>query len=364
MFDLSALRANPITAADTDATPPESMLDSLSGKVIAFAVQGVPSLRLPRDSQSLANLWKLLVTCSPNLTERHDAVWTTLSRATCRIPLTPDQHGGRRLALAAIVTTFDSTPVLAIVKICFAPLKSRHGTPAIVGASAIVVGEVDGMAEALEEIYREATPEAQAAVRKSGARAVWLGGSSMADATNPHWRKHVEALGAVLGLAVEIIVEPARHMRRVQTAWGSQAPPEYLLVWQAGARGSEELVHSFKKMRPDGEVIPLAEPDITNALLESRLALISLGLPDHMPAAEPNRTPPVPGDERFYIKTGGSKTGDILLQQPDCGHSRWGSDAKRRAPRALMGVERLEGVRPKNLYLCERCTKHRWRAKF
>ena len=101
-------------------------------------------------------------------------------------------------------------------------------------------------------------------------------------------------------------------------------------------------------------------------LVETRLALVQLGLaePDTHAAIERARKAPADGEERFYVKVGGSKVGDMLIPVLDCGHGQWGSDARRKAPRAVMGVQHLEGASPRALHRCGKCAKHRWRARF
>jgi hypothetical protein len=169
-----------------------------------------------------------------------------------------------------------------------------------------------------------------------------------------------------MGLRAEIIEEPARRVRSVRTTLGGVADPGHLLVWQPKCRGAEQVVRSYRELCPDGEVIVLSGPTFPGALAEARLALIGLGLADPAIRGIPDggRRLPAAGEERFYIKVGGSKAGDLLVPVPDCGHGQWGGDARRKAPRAVMGVERLEGARPRALFRCARCNQHRWRARF
>jgi len=193
-----------------------------------------------------------------------------------------------------------------------------------------------------------------------------LGGDRTITARNPLWRDRVEAVGSVMGLDVEIAEEPARNLRSLQTGLGSAEPPAYLFVWEPMARGAEPLVASFQRLNPHGAVIQLAEPALDDALIEARFTLVEMGLADTAPTVVDihDRSLPVAGEERHYVKVGGSKMGDSLIDMPDCGHEQWGSDARRKAPRAAMGVERLEGVRPIALFRCAKCSKHRWRARF
>jgi len=250
------------------------------------------------------------------------------------------------------------------VKVSLAPRRSKFAQPGVVAASARVVSDVDQMAEQLEELFVRALPQARSAAQRSATRAMWLGGSSAVAATAGAWRARIEAMGAAMGLRIEIVEEPARYVRRVEASLGGAAPPVYLLVWQPMSWGAERLVDTFRRICLDGDVIVLNEATFPDALLEARLALIERGQAEPLVPAEHSRRAPSAGEERFYIKTGGSKTGDLLVEVADCGHDQWGGDTRRKAPRALMGVERLEGIRPELLFRCAKCSKNRWRARF
>jgi hypothetical protein len=193
---------------------------------------------------------------------------------------------------------------------------------------------------------------------------MWLGGSNTIAATDGAWRARIEAMGAAMGLRIEVVEEPARHVRRVEASLANGTPPAYLLVWQPMSRGAERLIDTFRRMCLDGDVVHLEEATFPDALIEARLALIERGQAEPLAPVQRDRRPPSIGEERFYVKTGGSKTGDVLVEVADCGHDQWGGDARRKAPRALMGVERLEGRRPESLFRCAKCGKHRWRARF
>lgn len=368
MFELSALRAACVPAARPPDDSDGSLLAKLGSREFRFAVPAVRAVRLPRDAQSLANLWKL-ISCPP--ADRPDAgwpaaVWTALMAPASCVPLVASAGSGQKLAALAVVEMTGRAPVLAIVKIAVTQGESRYAQPVILHASAVVAAGLDGMAEQLEGLFADALPQARSEALRSARRAMWLGGDRTVNAEDAAWRRRVQAVCAVMGLRAEIIEEPARRMRSVETALGTAAVPGHLLVWQPMCRGAERLINSFQKLSADGEVIFLSEAAFPDVLVETRLALVQLGHaePGARMAMEAGRTAPAAGEERFYVKVGGSKTGDALVSVPDCGHGQWGSDARRKAPRAVMGVQQLEGARPRALFRCAKCTKHRWRARF
>jgi hypothetical protein len=278
----------------------------------------------------------------------------------------PTAHSDQEFAAVSVVQIPSADPVLALVQIGLAAKESRHGQRLVTHASALVVSDTDSMAEALEALYVRALPAACASARRAGVRSVWLGGDGTITARDPLWRERVAAVGSVMGLDIKIAEEPARNLRSLRTGLGSTEPPDYLFVWEPMARGAEPLLAVFQRLSPHGVVIQLAEPALGDALIEARLTLVEMGLADTAPTMVDihDRSLPVGGEERHYVKVGGSKTGDVLIDVPDCGHEQWGSDARRKAPRATMGVERLEGVRPIALFRCAKCSKHRWRARF
>jgi hypothetical protein len=313
----------------------------------------------------LANFWKSITDPPAQRLDlgRAAAVWTALTAPTSCVPLVPGEGAGQEFCTLSVIDLPNDTPVLASVKVSLAPKSSRYAQPAVVGASACCVAGLDLMAEHLEDIYTDALSQARSAARRSAARAVWLGGTS---AVAVGWRDRIEAVCAVMGLRAEIVEEPARRLRNVEAALGASAPPAYLLVWRPMCRGAERLVKRYERASADVDVIFLDETAFPDVVLETRLALLERGLaePTPTPSEARDRTPPVAGEERYYIKVGGSKAGDVLVQVPDCGHGQWGGDVRRKAPRALMGVGLLEGIRPKALFRCARCSKNRWCARF
>ncbi|WP_432824755.1 hypothetical protein [Dactylosporangium sp. CA-092794] len=342
------------------------MLAELAGREFRFAVPGIPPVRLPRDRQSLDNIWKTISHPPAGHAEAawHPAVWTALTLPTTCIPLTPTQGADRAFASVATVDLPNRTPVLAIVKVSFAAMKSRFAPPVVATASATVVSGVDEMAEQLEELFVQALPQARSAAQRSSNKAIWLGGGSTVAAIDVTWRTRIEAMGAAMGLRIEIVEDPARHVRDVEANLGRATPPAYMLMWRSMSRGAERLVDTFCRICLDGAVVQFDEANFHDALVEARLALIEHGRAEPPINGGGGRRPPVAGEERFYIKTGGSKAGDRLVEVADCGHEQWGGDARRKAPRALMGVQRLEGVSPESLFRCAKCSKHRWRARF
>ena len=366
MFELSTLRAAPLSPARPPDDADDPLIGDLAGREYGFAAAGVPPVRFPRDRQSLDNIWKMASTTAsvPSGAERLAAVWTTMLTPAARVPLTPETGGGQRFAAIAVIDRPNRTGVLTVVEVSFAPQKSKFARPIVVGATARMASEVDQMAELLEDLYVRALPQARSAAQRQAVRATWLGGGDAVAAFDPTWRDRVKAMGIIMGLNIEVVEEPARRVRDVEASLGQTAAPAYLLVWQRYSRGAERITDSFRQICADGEVILLGEEAFVDAIIEARLTLIERGQADP-PVDEPaGRTPPEAGEERFYIKTGGSKTGDLLIDVTDCGHNQWGSDRQRKAPRASMGVVRLEGVRPKSLFLCSKCSKHRWRARF
>ena len=350
MFELSVLRAAWVPALRPPGDSDGSLLAELGGREFRFAVPAVSAVRLTRDAQSLANLWKS-ISCPP--ADQPDpgwsaAVWTALTAPASRVPLIVPEGCGQELAALAVVEMAGHAPVLSIVRVAVARGASKYSPSVIHHASAVVAADLDVMAERLECLFMDALPQARSEALRGAGRAMWLGGDRTVAAVDPAWRDRVEAVCAVMGLQVEIVEEPVRRIRSVETALGAGAVPGHLLVWQPMCRGGERLISSFQKLSADGEVVVLSEAAFPDVLVETRLALAQLGLaePGTGAAMEAGRRMPAAGEERFYVKVGGSKAGDVLTCVPDCGHGRWGSDARRKAPRALMGVQQLEGGPP------------------
>jgi len=368
MFELSALRAAQVPALRLPEECDASLLAQLRGREFRFPVPAVPPVRLPRDVQSLADFWKSISFASaddPN-PGWPTAIWTALIAPASRIPLVPPVGCSQGFAAIAVVELAGRIPALVIVKVGVTRGASKYAQPIVHHASATVTADLYDMAERLEDLFMGALPQARSEAMRAAGRAIWLGGDGTVSAVSPQWRNRVEAVCAVMGLRIEIIEEPTRRVRSVETSLGSTGLPGHLIVWQPMCRGAEQLISSFQRISTDGEVIYLSEAAWPDALVETRLALLELGLAEPAAVATGERcsSAPAAGEDRFYTKIAGSKTGDVLISMPDCGHGQWGSDTRRKAPRALMGVERLEGVRPNALFLCAKCGKHRWRARF
>ena len=368
VLELSALRAARVPVSQPPNYSDASSFAALRGREFRFAVPAVRAVHLPRDRQSLANLWKS-ISCPP--TGQPDpawpiAVWTALMAPASCIPLIPRTGCGQEFAAVAVVEIPEGTATLAIVRVGLAVGASKYTQPTIQHASAVVETDPATMAERLEHLFTDALPQARSVALRAGKRAVWLGGDRTVSSANPGWRERIAAAFAVMGLRVEIIEEPSRRIRSVETSLGSATAPGHLVIWQSMCHNAERLVRSFEAVIADGEVIRLSSETYPDILVEARQALMLLGLaePSNALRVKNSRGMPAAGEERFYVKVGGSKAGDVLVSVPDCGHGQWGSDLRRKAPRAVMGVEQLEGIRPKMLFRCERCSKHRWRARF
>lgn len=328
----------PVVAAD---------LTALRSRVYRF--QGsVPDLRLPKDPSVLG-----AVLDGPD----GDAAWLALSAPQGRVPLV-GPVGLRRVALVAAVSE-DAGVALACVVLTVVPPPGRHGQPQLAGATMSVERDRDGQVGMLAAVWAEADPAAHVAA--GGEPAVWLGN----DPRNPGSALHdsVRALCAVHGLAVEVVRDAHRRSREVGVRL-AQSPPAYLLSWTPHAGGCEAALAAFEAASEEGQVLGLVERDEADVLLELRLCLDDLGLAE--PAAEPEvaADPPGRGEERFFIKGKGSKIGDVMIVVPDCGHGHWGSDARRKAPRAYKGIWAQQGASPTALFRCKKCTKHRWRARW
>jgi hypothetical protein len=191
---------------------------------------------------------------------------------------------------------------------------------------------------------------------------MWLGGDPAALLAAGDVR--IAGVCATFGLQVEVVRDAVRHVREVRTRIGD-GPPSYLIVWRPAAAGLDGVLQTFHQASAEGELIELHEPQLPDALLELRWALADGVLVDGEPQGE-SHAPEMPtrGEERFYIKIGGNKIGDLMIEVGDCGHDQWGSDTRRRAPRAYKGIAAFVGVPPRALYLCAKCNKHRWRARY
>jgi len=367
MFELSALLAAPARALQPPADGDPSLLAGLRGREFRFPVSAVPAARLPRDTQSVANLWKSVSAPESDSWGPwwQSSLWTALTTPAARIPLVASDCCGQEFAVVAVVES-EVGQVMAVIRIGVTQGSSKYAQPAVHHASAVVEADPVLMAIRLEELFLDALPQVRSAGVRGARRAVWLGGDTAVSAADPAWRSRIEAVCAVAGLRAEIVEEPGRRVRSIRAGLAAGAPPECLLMWQPRSRGAESLADFYQELTAEGEIITLAEPAFHDALAGARLALAELCLIGSGSVSDGRaaRIPPAAGEERFYIKVGGSRAGDVLVAVPNCGHGQWGSDARRKAPRAVMGVEMLEGIRPRALFRCARCTKHRWRARF
>jgi hypothetical protein len=316
-----------------------------------FPVAGVPALRLPKRPQKVAEALAAAGEQAPML-------WSTLTGPVHRVPLTAPADERR----AALITGCRSDPGVAIVeaRVAVRSGASRHGSSDLVEVSLAVAPNSDAAVDLLEVVWRDALPAARSAAR--GARLLWLGGDPGRSAAGGELR--VRGVCAAFGLRAEVVVDASRHLHQLSARVGS-SPPTFLAVWQPEAFGVEPVVRAFRAAS-EGEVVTLTEPALEDALLELRWALADLGLDGSPPpeATAEGRPVPVVGEERYYIKHHGTKTGDRMIEVADCGHGQWGSDQQRKAPRASKGIAGSVGVSPAQLFLCAKCTKNRWRARF
>lgn len=340
MFALSEYLEAPCTPSTAD-------LQGLRSRVYRFR-GSTPDLRLPKDPSGFVPLL-----AAPE----GDAAWSALRAPQGRVSLyAPD--GCRRIAL---VTAVAEAAGVALVRVTLTvvPPTGKHGQPVLADAVVEVARDRDAQLRLLTSLWEEADPAARTA--SGGAPAVWLGNNPKNPASP--LPTAVQALGAAYGLDVEVVRDARRRSREVGVRL-AQSPPAYLLTWTPHAAGCEAAVASFKAASEEGEVLVLLEREEADVLLELALLLDDLGLTDPAPDGPPDTEPPQRGEERFFIKGKGSKVGDVMISVSDCGHGRWGSDSRRKAPRAYKGIWVQQGVPPTALFRCGKCSKHRWRARW
>lgn len=316
-----------------------------------FPVAGVPALRLPKRPERVASALEAAGQQAPLL-------WSALTAPVHRVPLTspPDE---RHAALVAAVPGDDGIVVVE-ARLAVRSGPSRHSPPELVDLTLTVATDSEAAVDLLGALWRDSLAPARAAA--AGPRLLWLGGDP--NRAIPEGEMRIRGLCAVFGLRAEVVVDASRHLQQVSARVGSN-PPAFLSVWQPEGFGVEPVVSAFRAAS-EGEVVLLSEPALDDALLELRWALADLGLDGSAPAEETEAERPAPadGEERFYIKHHGSKTGDRMIEVKDCGHGQWGSDQQRKAPRASKGITGSVGRAPSALFLCSKCTKNRWRARF
>lgn len=341
MFALSRYLASPCPPASTTADP--SAFRSTAYRFVG----STPDLRLPKDPSALGRVLQ---------GEDGPIASAVLQTPSGRVPLA-DADGCRRAALVSAVG--DGTAMaLAAVTLTVRPGANKHQQPDLVDAALTTAAVRDAMVDLLAGVWTDALPEARAAW--PGSSAVWLGTDPRDPAgTLPAL---VAALGPAYGLDVEVVRDASRRARQIAVRLADH-PPDYVFVWARHAAGAERAVDAYEKATEEGEVIRLVETDPADALAELRLHLDDLGLADP-PTTGTGRTAPKAGEERFYVKGHGSAVGDVMIDVTDCGHGQWGSDCRRKAPRAAKGIAAGEGTAPAALFRCKKCTKHRWRARF
>lgn len=344
MFALSRYLAAPCPASPAPAGP-----DEFRSRAYRF-VGSHPDLRLPKDPSELAGLLD-----GPDGPVAH----AVLDAPVERIALA-DHDGCRRAALVAAVTAGTGT-VLASVRLVIRPGANKHQQPDLVSASLETAPGREAMIDLLAALWHAAHPTARAAAK--AAQTVWLGTDPRDPASS--LPADAAAVGAAYGLDVEVVRDANRRAREVATRLSGE-PPDYVIVWTPHAAGTERALAAYEEATEDGEVVRLTEIASADALLELRLHLDDLGLADDPSTGPPDpaRTPPTAGEERFYVKRQGSAIGDVMEDTTDCDHGQWGGDCRRKAPRAYKGIAAGEGIAPKALFKCKKCSKNRWRARF
>lgn len=344
MFALSRYLASPCPPAPSTAEP--SAFRSTAYRFVG----STPDLRLPKDPSALARVLQ---------GEDGPIASAVLQAPSGRVPLA-DADGCRRAALVSAVGDGTAT-ALAAVTLTVRPGANKHQQPELVDAALTIAADRDAMVDLLAGVWTGALPEARAAW--PGSSAVWLGTDPRDPAgTMPAL---VAALGPAYGFDVEVVRDASRRAREIAVRLADR-PPDYVVVWAPHAAGAGRAVDAYEKATEEGEVIWLVETDPADALVELRLHLDDLGLagPPTTGPAGTGRTAPKAGEERFYVKGHGSAVGDVMIDVTDCGHFQWGSDCRRKAPRAAKGIAAGEGTAPAALFRCKKCTKHRWRARF
>jgi len=351
MFSLPALLASP------HPHPPAAPLAGVEPRSFAkreykFAAVAVPPVRLPADPEAISELLTSLSTGDDSL---DGAVLAALRQPSVRIPLTDDGGGSRRLALLAAVDVPEGT-VLVEIRLDverpagkFAPVTWARGMVRIHPTR-------DGMLDALVALYADAVPEARA--KHATSVSIWIGAHGVELDKFGDWRTDLKAILAAHGYAAELNEQPSRHKREIRSRLGSQPTPALVVMWNPHAYGAQDLLDAVED---DAEVVTLDETDYQDMLVELRLFLGELTSPADV---EGTHVVATVGETRYYIKHYGSATGDVMIVVTDCEHAQWGSDRKRKAPRALMGIGHLEERVPKELHKCKLCSKNRWRARF
>lgn len=351
LFALSELlNADPVDAVAADGQ--DVAWQRVARAEYRFALKGTPSVRLPKDVSSLSGSVE---------DGQVGEVLAVLTEPHFKVPLRA-AAGTRGVGLVARVAGAEANVWIARVHV--RPPPRPHEQPEIVSfAVEQAVGE-ESAAAAVERLWADADPAVFTSA--AAASALWLGGDRAI--LGADGEAQLRFVCASYGLAVEVVRDPVRHSRDVEERL-ADVPPALVIVWSAHAAGAEPAVTRYESVTVEGVVVRLDEFAFDDALVELRWQLQELDGPDLQGAdgsAAPAETvvPPEAGEERFYIKIGGSGVGDVMIEVLDCGHGQWGSDCRRKAPRALKGVVVLVGRQPVALFRCARCTKHRWRARF
>ena len=222
----------------------------------------------------------------------------------------------------------------------------------------------------LERIFQSADPRSRSVIVPGPdwpRRVFWVGGSRGEPASLPDdWRLRILSVGAVRGFEIETIEQPYRRISEVLRKI-RQERPQIMLVWDPYVRGTADVIRDeLANSNEDGVVIRINETGFDDAVLLARLeldeVLANWSVADAPPDAATAFPRPSGGEERYYSKLHGSGKGDIMRRVDDCGHNQW--DSTNKAPRAWQGIAYMESVTPQMLFLCKRCSHHRWRARF
>lgn len=321
---------------------------ALAQKQYRLPLLGIAPLKLPKDVTPLEQ-W---------LTgDEGNVGYAALYAPTFLVPLTSTGKP-RRLALISLVSD-TSGPTAVIVRVEVTPGATRFEHSVITGCDVQVARGQDLIAEFLEVMWLEADP----VVGNQGHDGVALWLSPDLSRSGADAKSRISAIGAVYGYRLEYVRDASRHVGDVKSRLGDSTP-ELVIVWEPHGHALDGVLTSYRNASADGDVLELSEPVFQDALIELRLELADRAGADDSAVLVSGSTVPQSGDERYYIKFRGSAVGDRMIEVKDCGHNKWGSDQKRKAPRADKGLGATVGARPKTLYKCAMCKKNRWLAKF
>lgn len=345
----------------------DALLLQLRGRKIAIpSPHGFRPLRLPMDVELMRPL-RAIAQDDTSVVPRRlrlPAVRQVLTAPAYIYPLSPPAPAGqpRQLAMLSAFGNTDAPEYQAALVLDMVVTEDARANPRVVRLDATgrwFLGP-DELGPALEQLYLSTYKPARHVPAHS--TVLWLGGPPIA-ADLPEWADRVEAVGAVRGAKVLVRTQPGRHDKDIANEFASKSV-ELVVVWEPFARGATELGRTVSA-RTGHPAKMLAEPRLDDCLVEFGWVLDeAIYISESFDRTDASPTPPADGEERFYIKHHGSAAGDKMLRVPECNHSAWGHDLKATAPRAFKGIMQLEGIAPSSLFLCPKCSKHRWRARY